>query len=254
MKALLKFLVTSIGLVLILIALLVILIGARFDTGLKRGIETSLGYVYQTEVTVDEVSIVWSKEAFEIGGLTIHNPEKFKQGPAMRFASILVRMDLNTVFSETPAISEIVVQDARIDLRHEAGAGTNLGKLDENASRLRGKALGVEAPKSAKRTFVVKKLRCDGAMLTLSSNVLPVSSFDLAIEPFEMTDLGADSPVSTADVCVLFMRNVLREGISVQGILKPVADVISKELQRFRGETQTPEPQSDSSEEKQPDS
>ncbi|MBX7255828.1 MAG: hypothetical protein K1Y02_05665 [Candidatus Hydrogenedentes bacterium] len=245
MKALLKFIVTSIGLVLILIGLGVILIGTRFDSGLKRGIERGLGYVYDTEVTVDEVSVVWSKEAIEIGGLTIYNPKEFKKGEAMRFASILVQLDLPTVFSETPTIKEISVVDARINLRHEAGVGTNLGKLDENASRLRGKPLASDAPKSAKHAYIVRRLKCDGAMLALSSNVLPISSLELAIEPFEMTDLGSDSPVSTADLCVLFMRNVLKEGISVKGILKPMADVISKELQRFRGETPAPEPQSD---------
>lgn len=245
MKALIKFIVTAIGLALILIALLVILIGARFDTGLKRGIERSLGFVYQTEVSIDEVSIVWSKEAIEIGGLTIYNPPQFKQGEAMRFASILVQVDVSTVLSDTPTIAEIVVQDARINLRHEAAVGTNLGKLDENASRLRGKPLESDAPKSASHAYVVKRLKCDGAMLSLSSNVLPVSSLELAIEPFEMDDLGSESAVSTADVCVLFMRNVLKEGISVKGILKPMADVISRELQRFRGETPAPEPQSD---------
>jgi hypothetical protein len=234
-KALLKFLVTAIGLVLILCGVALVLVGVHFDQNLKRGVERSLAFIYQTQVTIEGVQFVPSQAAVELIGLAIQNPEPFQEGTAMYFGSVLSELDLGSVFTSTPAIRRVLVRDAHVRLRYEPGSGTNLGRLADNAARLKERA-DSNAPPGVRRKFVINELRCESAQLSLSSNLVPVSGLEFALEPFTLTDLKSGSPVATADVCVVFVRSLLREGISVRGIMKPVAEAISRELQRFRGD------------------
>ncbi len=245
MKFFFKFLVTTLGLVLIGVALVALFMATQLESNLKGGIERSLNYIYQAPVRVDAVHVILSQGALDLEGLTIFNPEPFKKGPAVEVGHVHVEFVPKTLLSRTPTIRNVTLQDARIHLRLEAGRGTNLGRLDENATRLvEGKTSG--APATARRTFIVQEFRSDDARVEFSSNLLPVSSVGLDVQPFTMSELSSETPVSTIDVCILFIRNVLKEGLSVRGVLGPVADKLRAELDRITEPDRQPsEPSTD---------
>ncbi len=231
MRFLLKTAVTGTGLVLIFIGVAALFLMTQLDGAVQSAIERSLSYIYQTQVHVDKVTFVISQGAMDLEGLTISNPEPFKEGPAVEISHVHLEFKPSTLFTRTPVIEMVTLHNARVHLRLETGHGTNLGRLDANASRLSGEP-DVAAPPTARRKFVIREFRSDAARVEFSSNILPVSSVGMDVKPFTMNELSSTKPVSTIDVCVLFMRNVLKEGLSIKGVLGPVADRLRAEFGR----------------------
>jgi hypothetical protein len=141
----------------------------------------------------------------------------------MEFGRIHVAFDPATLLDGPPVVKEVVLHDARIHLRYEVGEGTNLSCLDRNAARLLGEKKETGRA-GARGSFVVKSFRSEAARLDVSANLAPVASLGMDIAPFAMSDLSRDAPVSTIDMCVLFVRSVLREAVTVKGLVGPLAD------------------------------
>ena len=243
MKAVVRFLVTTIGLVLIVMALGVILASTQAGAAAGAALSHVLAYVYQTNVTIDHVAFVPREGAMSIQGLTIHNPAPFKEGPAISIGELLVRAEPLTLLSSKPVVKDVVMRGAQIFVRYEAGRGTNLGKLDENARRLNAPKPPSNGPLLASREYVIKSFRSEMAKLDISANFIPLSSLQLDIAPFTLEDLSSDTPVSTTQIGTLFIRSLLRESISVNGLMKPIADKLNEELLRLReGDTNAEAP------------
>jgi hypothetical protein len=234
MKTIFRFIVTSIGLVLIVMALGAILLSTQAGTAADAAFERMLGYIYQTDVTIDHVVFLPRDRAMSIQGLTIQNPKPFKTGPAIEIGELKVHVAPTTLLSAKPVVKEVVMHDAEFYIRYEAGHGTNLGKLDENARRFNAPEERPKGPMLASREYVIRSFRSEKAVLDISANVVPGSSLQLDIAPFTLEDLSSSSPVSTTQIGTLFIRSVLREAISVRGIMKPIADKLNEELIRLR--------------------
>lgn len=231
MRFLLKTVITGTGLVLIFIGVAALFLLTQLDGAVRSAIERSLSYIYQTQVHVDKVTFVISQGAMDLEGLIISNPEPFKEGPAVEISHVHLEFEPSSLLTRTPVIEKVTLHNARVYLRLETGHGTNLGRLDANASRLSGET-DTAAPPTARRKFVIREFRSDAARVEFSSNILPVSSVGMDVEPFTMNELSSTKPVSTIDVCVLFMRNVLKEGLSIKGLLGPAADRLRAEFGR----------------------
>ena len=231
MRFLVKSLLTGTGLVLILFGVVALFLVTQLDSSVRTAIERSLSHIYQTNVRVDHVSFILSQGALDVEGVTIFNPEPFKEGPAVEIGHAHLEFVPSTLISRTPVIQTVTLHDALVHLRLETAHGTNLGRLDANASRL---SDGPDAgtPVAARRKFVIREFRSDAARVEFSSNILPVSSVGMDVQPFTMSELSSTKPVSTIDVCILFIRNVLQEGISLKGVLGPVADRLRAEFGR----------------------
>lgn len=231
MRFVVKTLVTGTGLVLILFGVCALFLAAQLGGSMKSAIERSLSHIYLTHVRVENVSYVLSQGALDIEGVTIFNPEPFKEGPAVEIGHVHLEFVPSTLLSRTPVIQNVTLRDALVHLRLEPGHGTNLGRLDANASRLSG-GLDSGTPVAARRQFIIHEFRSEAARVEFSSNVLPVSSIGMDLQPFTMSELSSTKPVSTIDVCILFVRNVLQEGISLKGVFGPVADRLRAEFGR----------------------
>lgn len=234
MKSVLKFLATAIGLVLVLVAIMAIFMSAQFTNTLDGSIERTLGYIYQTQVTVDDVSLAPSRRTLTIEGITVFNPEPFRAGPAMEIGEVVITANPLAFMRDTPSFDEIVIKDAKVHLRYEAGRGTNLGKLDQSAARLGGSGADMRGDKQAQRRFLIRKFRCDAAHVELEANFLPGPRLAFDIEPFEMDEVSGDARVSTMELCLLFIRSIFRESLSLRGLMRPVAEKLSEEWQRVQ--------------------
>lgn len=241
MKAVFRFLVTAIGLLLIVLAIGAILASTQAGAFADAAFERMLGYIYQTDVTIEHVVFLPRDRAMVMQGVTIHNPPPFKEGPAIEIGELLVRADATTLVSAKPTVHEVVMKDAEFRIRYEVGRGTNLGKLDENANRFNTTSFGTSEPILAKREYVIKSFRSEAAKLDLSANFIPGSSLTLDIAPFTLEELSSSTPVSTTQMGSLFIRSLLREAITVRGLMKPIADRLNEELERLGESSPTPE-------------
>ena len=229
MKSCLKVALAAVGLILIALGVAAIVAGLRVEKSAKTGIERTLSYVYGTRVTVDDVSVSFGDQMLELKGLTVYNPSEFPAGPAMQFGSIVVKPELRSLLGDTPTINEVVVRDGKVNLRYELRKGTNLGQLAATASRF-AETENQDAPWGARRTFVIKELRTEAAVIDLSANVLPLANVELDVSPFTLKELSSDRPVQAAELSAVFIRSLLTEGVTLKGVLEPVGDRLQTEL------------------------
>ena len=227
MKTALKLVAAAVGLVLIAAALVVIALVIQADTYAKGVVERTLSYVMQAELKADRIRVLPLRYSIEITGLTVANPPPFKAESAIAVQRLTLRFNPRTLFSSAPAIRQVLVQGAQVRLRYRLGEGTNLGALAKQAA-IRGKAPDPAAPEAARRVFVVKEVRCEKIKLSVSANVIPLASAGLEIAPFTLENLG-DKPVTPGDITALFLRSILRETLTLKGLLSPVISLLKNE-------------------------
>ena len=230
MKSCFKMILVGIGVVLVLCGLGVVVAFGQLERTLKTGIEQTVSHVYDAQTAVDDVAVSLSAGTIDIRGLTVFNCVPFDPEPAMRFGRVLVRLDLKSLLTEKTTIHEIVVSDAHITLQHRLRAGTNLGKLSDNAAKSKPSGNG-KAPYGAKRTFVVEELRVEDARILASTALIPFSSVEIEAPPIVLTDISQDKAVGMGELASLFVRALLTKGITLKGALKPLEERIHQEME-----------------------
>ncbi|MFO7976911.1 MAG: hypothetical protein R6V12_20050 [Candidatus Hydrogenedentota bacterium] len=247
-----KTLTIGIGIVLILIAVLLILAATQLKTVAHTGIERSLGIAFLTDVTVEDVDIGLREGHIEMRNLVVGNPASFRTGSAMELETVVVDIELRTIFSRTPTIRQITVKGANVNLRHELTDGTNLTMLARHASRFSRDAENGETesrpglPEGLGREFIIKELACEEVTVAMSSNLIPKSGLKVNVAPFTLTEISQDHPVSTAEVSALFIRSLIKQTLSTKGLLRPIADLLRGEGEKEESDVsliEEPEPE-----------
>ncbi|GMW00057.1 MAG: hypothetical protein AMXMBFR84_11950 [Candidatus Hydrogenedentota bacterium] len=233
-KALVKAIVIAVGLVLIGIGVAGIFAITQIESTGRRTIESTLSHVYQTQVSLGRVSVSFRERSLVLHELIIFNPLPFEEGVAMAFPVTSISFELGTVFDDVPAVDRIVLRDAIVNLRYEAGTGTNLRAIYAAASRERYTA-GADT-RGVKRHCTVNELRCESAILNASSNFAPGGALKLTLDPFTLNDLGLTDPVNTADIAALFVRSLFTQGLTVKGVAGPVVKRIEEEIQALKND------------------
>lgn len=225
-KGCLKGVLIAVGTVLILAAVAALLLLTRAGTYTTDIVADALTRAAKVEVRVDEVRILPLRRTVEIQGLTLMNPPSFKPKPAIEVARLALQVDLRTLFSTSPRVEQAVVDGAHVHIRYKLGKGTNLGALATRASEA-----GEEA-----RSFVIDEFRCQGAKVSLSANVVPVSSLSFELAPFALSGDVGTRPLTTGELTAIFLRTVLHETVTVKGLLRPVGNLIRDEIRGLSGE------------------
>lgn len=219
-----KFLLTGIGLVLILlgVAALLVFTQAQDFLGSRVGhiVTTALG----SDATVGGIGIDPGARAIVLKDVKLKNPAGFKEGDALTCGRVLIVFSIHTVLSKQPAISLIELQDTHIYNRYEVGRGTNLAALAKKYA---------EAPVDEDLQFTVDKLVCEGAKLHLSTNLLPGASVPINMAKIEMVDLEHGKPITTERTTSIFLRTLLKEVVTVKGLGSSIYDTIAGELKRL---------------------
>lgn len=237
MTGCLKSIVIVIGLILIAGAIGSLLLMTQVDTWLRDGVASGLQYVTRTDLQLKRVQILPLRQAIVITDLAIGNPATFKTGAAVKVPKLTVEFDTKTLFSRTPVIKKITMEAPEVTLRYELGQGTNLGAL-LGAITQKTPPSGANAHANAPaeppshRLFKVQELHCEQGRMSLSANLVP-ASVDMVLPAFSITDLGA-TPLGVGDITAVALRSVLRETLSVKGLLNPVAAKIQQELGQAR--------------------
>lgn len=228
-----KFGMTGIGIVLILIAVACVLMVTEADSFFKGAIERAMGYAANVEVRLERVRVLPLQQSIEIEDLALHNPPGFKDKDAIRIGRIVVRFEAKTLFSRAPVIRYVLLEQAEVNLRYKIGEGTNLHALAKAAAE-RGNAQDRNAPAGARRTFEIRELRCEKAKISLSTNLVPLLSPGVKLASFSLDDFG-DKPVRTGEIMSIFLRTVLKETLTLKGLLNPVTSLLRKEVDELGG-------------------
>lgn len=213
MKAVLKFGLTSLGLLLIVIGIGGLVVYTQAERYASRSIAEMLESSFDSTASIDSISVVPGKRALILHGVTINNPAKFKEGEALTSERVIVQLDVMSLFSQSPVIEQLTFLGTEVHYRYELFDGTNIGVLAKQFE----KASSVDPSK-----FVVKKIRCKDAKATFSTNLLPVASMDVHLVTVELDNLDNGQPVSGTEVASIFLRSLIKETLTINGLLNPI--------------------------------
>ncbi|MCF6284477.1 MAG: hypothetical protein L3K26_04745 [Candidatus Hydrogenedentes bacterium] len=225
MKAALKFIMTAVGLLLIGLFLAVVLLLTQFEEYLRDGLTHQAGRILQCEVHLEAVRLDWVEQALVFKGISIFNPESFTDREAVAIGSMTIKPDALTLFSRTPGIAQLALQDVQLHLQYKAGSGTNLGTLMDYARDWAEKQEAAEKTVWGRR-LKLREIQSDEVAVKAEGLLPPTPVISLTMPPFSVEDPGGGAAITGAKAMHLVLRGLMREGRRVDGIVQPLKDLL----------------------------
>lgn len=208
---------TFLKIVLILLivgAIGVLLIGPSLNALVKTGVETMGSQVLGTSVTLKEVDISLIPEGDFLQGnfieLVVKNPPGFQTDEAFWLPSIQIRLDRQSVLTDTVIIEEIVIDQPEVTF--EGGLGTsNLDTINErlneysrgNSSQSGEKATSesdqgkketqIEQEKAHEKKLQINHVIVKDGTINLSMVSMKGLVFAVPLPDLHLRDIGTDS-------------------------------------------------------------
>jgi hypothetical protein len=224
MRAALKAIIIITGLVLIAMSAVPLFLGARSDTAaglLRERLEAGFSHAFGSDAELESIRLRPFRNECELRGLTLDNPPPFKAGEALSCGRVLIKLDYRTIFSGTPVIDRIVLEETRAEIRYRPGEGTNLGTLAKQASAL---AEALEASGKTRR-WRVRAFEVQGAKVYLPGVPVPFN-----VAPFTVRELESGEPVSAAKLAAVALKSLIMETLTLKGLLSPAANLLRDEI------------------------
>lgn len=234
MRAALKLIMIATGLLLMGLAVGAVLLASPLERVVRYQVEQKIGRLYQTRVTLSKIELAPRELAVVLVDLAIHNPPAFDAGEAIHCSRVVLTPALATLLSPAPELEEVRVDGLLVNLRHEAGDGTNLGQLVRAAksravsNEAAGKEQAAPAPALGQRRVKIDRFSSSGGRITLSSTLVPVSSASLDLAEFS-EDLQ-DQAGLPAQAAYVLLRSLLVRTLTVNGLVQPLVEKIQEEM------------------------
>ena len=174
------------------------------DSIVKSGIEVVGSNLLGTAVTVDSVSLSPLSGQGSISGLRVENPEGFESQYAFELDSVLVSIDVNSVFTDAAEIESIVIMQPVITYETKIASDnirTLLDKLDEGDAP----SSDPETEDDSAQQIIIREFRMVGSQLNFVSALV---SAPITLADIEIRDIGAEGGSASAANAV---RVVLQE-------------------------------------------
>lgn len=223
MLSVLKFTMTGVGLVLIVIAIGAILFSTQVGKIGTRAVSSQLKEAFASEIEIGSVAVSPFRRAIEVRDFALLNPPDFKEGPAFTCKKLTVEFDLSTIFSDAPVIEELVIDGAEIHYRHEIGEGTNIGTLARLAEE--------KSAEDSSTAFVIKHLVCKNAKVSFSTNLIPKVHMGLDMVTVDLTDIHGAMAITNHETASIFLRSLIKETLTLKGLLKPLMRPLRKDAE-----------------------
>lgn len=183
MKALIKFILTSIGLVLILISVGLLLFGKHLEPLLRMQGERVLTQIFGGDVSIEGIKAAPLQAGFALSGLRIENPEPFPREPALSCQQVTVWLEPASLVTRRPVLRQVLIEEAEFHLRPGEGKGNNFTALEDAAA-----AYADAQQKAGWPEVEVHELRCEESLLRVS----PGSPMPTTLPPFATTPTAGD--------------------------------------------------------------
>ena len=220
MRSVLKFGFTALGLVLIIIGIGGLVVYTQMERYASRSFEEMLATSFDSTASIESITVAPGKKAVILNGVTLNNPAKFKEGEALTSDRVIVQLDLMSLMTESPIITQLTFVGTDVHYRYELLDGTNIGVLAKRFDR----ASSVDPSK-----FVVKKVICKDARVSFSTNVLPKDNLNISMVTVELENLDNGEPVSGTEIAAIFLGSLVRETLSINGLLSPLVKQLRKD-------------------------
>ena len=174
------------------------------DSIVKSGIEVVGSNLLGTAVTVDSVSLSPLSGQGSISGLRVENPEGFESQYAFELDSVLVSIDVNSVFTDAAEIESIVIMQPVITYETKI-ASDNIRTLLDNLDEGDAPSSDPETEDDSAQQIVIREFRMVGSQLNFVSALV---SAPITLADIEIRDIGAEGGSASAANAV---RVVLQE-------------------------------------------
>ena len=174
------------------------------DSIVKSGIEVVGSNLLGTAVTVDSVSLSPLSGQGSISGLRVENPEGFESQYAFELDSVLVSIDVNSVFTDAAEIESIVIMQPVITYETKI-ASDNIRTLLDNLDEGDAPSSDPETEDDSAQQIIIREFRMVGSQLNFVSALV---SAPITLADIEIRDIGAEGGSASAANAV---RVVLQE-------------------------------------------
>ena len=230
MKSFVKFALTSVGLVLILIGVISVFVLTQAQDILTSAVDEVLTEAFGSSATVKSVSLSPGNRALVLHDFALANPEGFRPGDALRCERVYLRVKPRTFLTDSPVIERIDIEGADIEYRYELGRGTNIAAIARALSR---------QPVEDAPTYTVEKLRCRDAKIHFSANIIPAPDLPLKVVTIRLEDLDNGAPITTSQATSIFLRSILKETLTIKGLLGPIFEKIRREVDELAADDES---------------
>lgn len=235
LRTLLKGTLTTVGILLVLIAALALLAATQTHRVAGPGLSAALSHALDVPARISDVNLHPLQGTVELIDVSLGNPPDFGEGPAISLGKITAEFDLGTILSRTPTIRTLTLHDTKLDIRHEWGHGVNLLILTQRA-RKSGEKTDPQ-PETAsphpstdanvKRGLIIQKIIGNGAHVNLTSNLARGGKAEVQVDPFSF-DGTEGKAANVAQITAILLENILRTAAGSKGLLKPLAALIGE--------------------------
>jgi hypothetical protein len=152
----------------------------------------------------------------------LKNPASFKDGDALTSERVIVRFKPLSLLTPTPVIEQLTFLETEIHYRYELLDGTNIGTLAKQLDRY-----SEVDPNPLK--FVVENVRCVNANVKFSTNLIPKAKMDMNLLTVNIDNLSEDKAIGTSQATAIFLRGIIHETLTLNGLLNPIVKQLRKE-------------------------
>ncbi len=227
MKALFKFIVFIIVLVLVAAGGAVLYL----DQLAKSGIEQGATYALGVDTKVDSVRLKLQTGEFGMSGLSVRNPTGFEEPYFLRVGSAALGVPPAKLLEDTIRIPRVTITDVDVTLLRQKG-GSNYDKILANLSRLEsGKAPAGDAPSSAKQ-LIIDELVVTNIAAKVSLGLLgDVTKLDVTVPEIRLKNVGSESGgMTTAELTNVLTKTILDAVIRSGGLPTDIVKDLTGQL------------------------
>ena len=164
------------------------------DSIVKSGIEIVGSSVLGTAVTVDSVSLSPLSGQGSISGLRVANPEGFESQYAFELDSILVSINVNTIFTDAAEIESLIIMQPIITYETKI-TSDNIRTLLDNLSEEGSVPADSDVAEDSGQQMIIREFRMVGSQLNFVS---ALASAPITLADIEIRDIGTESGTASA--------------------------------------------------------
>ena len=207
---------------IVIVAVLLIIIGVFFLIGnslIKIGIEKGGSMALGVPVKVGSVHLSALRGMVTIDGLQVANPPGYKNEYLLELNKGKIEVSLGSLLSDTIHIKEINLDGTKMAIEQK-GLSSNVKDLLNAMPKTK-----PEEKKPGKK-LVVDKLEITNTEAKLVTTIGVSAGANVKLAPIKMENLGADSPLSIAELTSKIFVAII-EGVANQGVGLLPDDVVS---------------------------
>lgn len=197
-----KVILGAVVLIVLVVGVAVTLVVSQADRLVADAVQTYGSAATKTDVSVSGVDLALTEGTGTLSGLTIGNPEGYETDYAVRIDETELTLDLASLSSDVPVVSEMLLTGAHINAE-QIGDATNLTDIQELMSSSDG-----SAQSTSEGRIVIDRFRLANARVTLTSELLNEPE-ELMLEDVVVNGVGRGGGATYSEAAEAILTPIL---------------------------------------------